>query len=185
MHATSYSVPGPVLITPKKHGDERGYFMETFKDAWFRENVADVAFVQDNQALSGQVGTVRGLHYQLPPVAQGKLVRCLKGAVFDVAVDIRPGSETFGQWVGVTLTPETGEQLWVPEGFAHGYCTLTADTEVFYKVTAPYSPEYDRGLAFDDPDIAIDWPIAIADAILSAKDKTQPALRTLAVKTDA
>lgn len=179
MQLTRYSIDGPALIAPRKLGDSRGYFMEAFKDAWFREHVADVSFVQDNQSLSAQAGTIRGLHYQAAPVGQGKLVRCLKGAIFDVAVDIRPGSGTFGQWVGVTLTPENAEQLWVPEGFLHGFCTLTADTEVFYKVTNPYSPAHDRGIAFDDPDIAVDWPIDAARAVLSDKDKTLPPLKFL------
>jgi len=167
------------LITPKRHADARGYFMEAFKDAWFRENVADTGFVQDNQSLSAQVGTIRGLHYQEAPMAQGKLVRCLKGAIFDVAVDIRPGSGTFGQWIGETLTPENAQQLWVPEGFAHGFCTLEPDTEVFYKVTNPYSPTHDKGVAFDDPEIGIEWPIDILHAFLSDKDRVQPGLSSL------
>ena len=179
MQVTRYSIDGPALITPRKLGDSRGYFMEAFKDGWFRENVADVAFVQDNQSLSALAGTIRGLHYQTAPMGQGKLVRCLKGAIFDVAVDARPGSATFGQWVGVTLTPENAEQLWVPEGFLHGFCTLTPDTEVFYKVTNAYSPAHDRGVAFDDPDIAVDWPIDAAHAVLSDKDKALPPLSSL------
>ncbi len=153
--------------------------MEAFKDAWFRENIEGVTFVQDNQSLSRQVGTIRGLHYQKAPVGQGKLVRCLKGSIFDVAVDIRPESATFGQWVGETLTAEKGEQLWVPEGFAHGFCTLEPDTEVFYKVTNPYSREHDAGIAFDDPEIGIKWPIDLSTAVLSDKDKIQPPLASL------
>ncbi len=153
--------------------------MEAFKDAWFRENIEDVTFVQDNQSLSRQVGTIRGLHYQKAPVGQGKLVRCLKGSIFDVAVDIRLESATFGQWVGETLTAEKGEQLWVPEGFAHGFCTLEPDTEVFYKVTNPYSREHDAGIAFDDPEIGIKWPIDLSTAVLSDKDKIQPPLASL------
>jgi len=180
MLTTTYGLDGPVLIRPKRHGDDRGWFMETFKDAWFREAVADVGFVQDNQAMSAEAGTLRGLHFQRAPMAQGKLIRCLRGAIFDVAVDIRMGSATFGQWLGVTLTPESGEQFWVPQGFAHGYCTLTADTEVFYKVTAPYSPADEGGLAFDDPDVAIDWPVPHDAAVLSPRDRTWPSLRTLA-----
>jgi dTDP-4-dehydrorhamnose 3,5-epimerase len=160
-------------------GDDRGFFMEAFKDGWFREHVEDIAFVQDNQSLSRQAGTIRGLHYQTEPFPQGKLVRCLKGSIFDVAVDIRPGSPDFGKWVGATLTAAGGEQLWVPAGFAHGFCTLEPNTEVFYKVTSPYSAPNDAGIAFDDPEIGIDWPIDIATAILSAKDRTQPALASL------
>ncbi len=179
MQTTSFDVPGPVLIQPKIIGDERGFFMEAFKDGWFRENVEDVAFVQDNQSLSRQVGTVRGLHYQVSPFGQGKLVRCLKGSIFDVAVDIRPGSATFGRWVSTTLTAGNGEQIWVPDGFAHGFCTLEPDTEVFYKVTNPYSRDHDRGLAFDDPEIGIEWPIDLSAAVLSEKDKIQPPLASL------
>lgn len=176
-----FSISGPALIKPQKIGDARGYFMEAWKDTWFRENIADVGFVQDNQSLSAQVGTIRGLHYQEAPVAQGKLVRCLKGAIFDVAVDIRPRSATFGQWIGATLSPDNAEQLWVPEGFAHGFCTLEPDTIVFYKVTNPYSKAHDRGIAFDDPDIGIDWPVDLKAAVLSDKDRLQPALKSLKV----
>lgn len=181
MDFVTLAIEGPALIHPKMLGDARGYFMEAFKANWFREYIADVTFVQDNQSLSAQVGTIRGLHYQSAPMGQGKLVRCLKGSIFDVAVDIRPGSATFGQWVGETLTAAKGEQLWVPDGFAHGFCTLEPDTEVFYKVTNPYSPENDKGLAFDDPEIGIEWPIDIANAVLSAKDKIQPKLASLRV----
>jgi dTDP-4-dehydrorhamnose 3,5-epimerase len=179
MHFERFDISGPALIKPKLIGDSRGYFMEAWKEAWFREHIEDVGFVQDNQSLSAQVGTIRGLHYQDAPVAQGKLVRCLKGAIFDVAVDIRPGSATFGQWVGATLSAENAEQLWVPEGFAHGFCTLEPDTIVFYKVTNPYSKDHDRGLAFDDPDIGIDWPIDLSAAMLSDKDRVQPSLNSL------
>ena len=153
--------------------------MEAFKASWFRENVEDVTFVQDNQSLSREAGTIRGLHYQAEPWPQGKLVRCLRGAIFDVAVDIRPESPTFGQWVGETLTADKGQQIWVPEGFAHGFCTLEPNTEVFYKVTNTYNAAHDAGIAFDDPDIGIDWPMDIAKAILSAKDKIQPKLAAL------
>jgi len=179
MHLKRFNISGPALIRPKVIGDSRGYFMEAWKDAWFRESVEDVGFVQDNQSMSAQVGTIRGLHYQLAPFGQGKLVRCLRGSIFDVAVDIRPGSDTFGQWVGETLTADGGEQLWVPEGFAHGFCTLEPDTIVFYKVTNPYSKDHDRGLAFDDPEIGIEWPIDLQDAVLSDKDKVQPKLASL------
>jgi dTDP-4-dehydrorhamnose 3,5-epimerase len=175
----TFAVAGPALIQPTLIGDSRGYFMEAFKAEWFRDNIADVIFVQDNQSLSAQIGTIRGLHYQKDPLPQGKLVRCLKGSIFDVAVDIRPGSKTFGKWVGATLTAEKGEQLWVPEGFAHGFCTLEADTVVFYKVTNPYSQPHDAGLAFNDPEIGIDWPIDLSKAVLSDKDKVQPKLASL------
>ncbi|MDC7682873.1 dTDP-4-dehydrorhamnose 3,5-epimerase [Asticcacaulis sp. BYS171W] len=180
MKFQNFKVIGPALIQPKLIGDDRGYFMEAFKDGWFRENIDDVTFVQDNQSMSAQVGTIRGLHYQTAPFGQGKLVRCLKGAIFDVAVDIRKGSATFGQWIGATLTATGAEQLWVPDGFAHGFCTLEPNTEVFYKVTNPYSRDHDAGLAFDDPAIGIEWPVDLAKAILSDKDRVQPKLETLA-----
>jgi dTDP-4-dehydrorhamnose 3,5-epimerase len=172
---------GVVKITPRRIGDERGYFSEVFRDAWFRETIADVTFVQDNQALSQHAGTVRGLHFQLEPMAQGKLVRCDAGRIFDVAVDIRTGSPTFGQWVGVELSARNGDQLWVPAGFAHGYATLEPASIIHYKVTAPYSPQHDRGLQFDDPSIGILWPVDPAKAVLSQKDRAQPKLSDLPV----
>jgi dTDP-4-dehydrorhamnose 3,5-epimerase len=165
-------------IVPARFGDDRGYFSEVFKDSWFRENIADVTFVQDNQSLSAAVGTVRGLHFQLEPFAQGKLVRCIQGAIFDVAVDIRHGSPTYGQWVGAELSADNAAQLWIPSGFAHGFATLEPDTIIHYKVTAPYSAREDRGMFWSDPDIGIDWPIA-GEAILSDKDKLQPRLAEL------
>ncbi|MDC7676510.1 dTDP-4-dehydrorhamnose 3,5-epimerase [Asticcacaulis sp. LKC15W] len=179
MQSKFFDVPGPALITPNRIGDHRGYFVEAFKADWFRENVEDVTFVQDNQSMSAQVGTIRGLHYQSAPFGQGKLVRVLKGAIFDVTVDIRKDSPTFGQWIGANLTAEGGEQLWVPDGFAHGFCILEPNTEVFYKVTNPYSREHDKGVAFDDPEIGIEWPIDLAEAVLSDKDKVQPKLADL------
>jgi len=179
MQFEKFAVSGPALIQPRLIGDSRGYFMEAFKADWFRTNIADVTFVQDNQSLSAQTGTIRGLHYQKDPVPQGKLVRCLSGSIFDVAVDIRSDSATFGQWVGANLTAEKGEQLWVPEGFAHGFCTLEPDTVVFYKVTNPYSQPHDAGIAFDDPEIGIKWPIELSEAVLSDKDKVQPKLASL------
>jgi len=168
-----------VLITPKKFADNRGYFSETYKQSWFRANVAEADFVQDNLSLSRHAGTVRGLHFQRPPAAQGKLVRCLRGSIFDVAVDMRYGSPSFGRWVAATLTAEGGKQMWIPEGFAHGFCTLEPDVEVFYKVTAEYSPQHDAGFAFDDPAVAVDWPVAPEKAILSPKDQGLPRLDQL------
>ena len=150
-----------------------------FKDAWFRENISDVTFVQDNQSLSSVPGTVRGLHFQLDPFAQGKLVRCIAGSIFDVAVDIRSGSPTYGQWVGTELSAETGDQLWIPAGFAHGFATLKPDTVIHYKVTATYSAAHDRGLLWNDPAIGIAWPVAEANAVLSDKDRKQPILADL------
>ena len=143
------------------------------------EKIGAYSFVQDNESLSARVGTIRGLHFQSDPHAQGKLVRCTAGALFDVAVDIRTGSPTYGQWIGETLTPANGKQLWVPPGFAHGFCTLEPDTVIAYKVTGYYSAECDKGLAWDDPTIGVRWPdVADADT-LSAKDRTQPALAAL------
>lgn len=166
-------------ITPTRHGDDRGYFSETFRQDWFIANVADVTFVQENQSLSRYPGVVRGLHFQSQPSAQGKLVRCVAGAIFDVAVDIRRGSRTYGKWVAASLTAEEGNQLWVPVGFLHGFCTLMPDTIVAYKVTDYYDRESDKGVRWDDPDIDVAWP-AIADARhLSARDGQQPRLRDL------
>jgi len=173
------AIPSVFKITPARFGDARGYFSEVFKDQLFRDSVEDVGFVQDNQSLSATVGTVRGLHFQLAPFAQGKLVRCIAGAIFDVAVDIRVGSPTFGKWVGAELSADNGEQLWIPTGFAHGFATLQPDTVIHYKVTAPYSAAHDRGLFWDDPAIGIDWPVAPGEAVLSDKDKIQPKLSEL------
>ncbi|RYE41576.1 MAG: dTDP-4-dehydrorhamnose 3,5-epimerase [Hyphomicrobiales bacterium] len=173
------AIPDVAKIVPARYGDERGYFSEVFKDAWFRQNVADVTFVQDNQSVSVAKGTVRGLHFQLEPYAQGKLVHCPEGAIYDVAVDIRSGSPTYGQWVGAELSSKNGAQLWIPPGFAHGFATLAPDTIVHYKVTAPYSASHDRGLLWSDADIGIDWPVAPGDAILSDKDRVQPRLSAL------
>lgn len=179
MKFTHLKLNGLILITPEKHGDNRGFFMEAFKANWFRENIADVIFVQDNQSFSAQMNTIRGLHYQKTPFGQGKLVRCLKGSIFDVAVDIRSNSATYGQWIGEILSEENANQLWIPDGFLHGFCTLEPNTEVFYKVTNPYSKECDAGIAFDDKDIGIDWPIDISEAILSEKDRRQPTFSSL------
>lgn len=170
------SIPSVVLITPKRHGDARGYFMESFRADMFEAEVGPITFVQDNQSLSAEVGTVRGLHFQLNPRAQGKLVRCIAGAILDVAVDIRQGSPTFGQHVTAELSADNGCQLWVPVGFAHGFCTLEPDSIISYKVTDYYSPEHDRGLLWNDPDLGIDWPVDPQKAILSAKDQVQPRL---------
>ncbi len=170
---------GLTKVTPTRLGDHRGYFSEVFKDGWFRENVADVTFVQENESLSATVGTVRGLHFQLDPFAQGKLVRCLAGRIFDVAVDIRLGSPTYGQWYGCELSMENGEQLWIPTGFAHGFVTLVPDCVISYKVTAPYSAVSDRGLLWNDPEIGIEWPMPVDNVVLSDKDKVQPRLADL------
>lgn len=169
-------IPDVVIISPKKLGDTRGYFMETFRQSLFVERVGPFEFVQDNQSLSVEVGTVRGLHFQLGPKAQGKLVRCIAGALLDVGVDIRRGSPTFGKHVAAELTAENGKQLWLPPGFAHGFCTLAPNTEISYKVTDYYSAEHDRGLLWNDPALAIEWPLAGRYPVLSEKDKRQPTL---------
>ncbi|MBB6305175.1 dTDP-4-dehydrorhamnose 3,5-epimerase [Rhizobium leucaenae] len=179
MTITSVPLAGLAKIVPTRLGDHRGYFSEVFKDGWFRENVADVNFVQENESLSAAVGTVRGLHFQLEPFAQGKLVRCIAGRIFDVAVDIRTGSPTYGQWYGTELSKENGEQLWIPAGFAHGFATLVPDCVISYKVTAPYSAASDRGLLWNDPAIGIKWPLPLDNAVLSEKDKVQPTLANL------
>ncbi len=179
MTFTRLAIPEVMVITPKKFGDSRGYFMETFREDLFQEEAGPVRFVQDNRSFSAEAGTVRGLHFQLPPKAQGKLVSCTAGALLDVAVDIRRGSPTYGRYVSAELTAGNGEQLWVPAGFAHGFCTLVAATIISYKVTDYYSPEHDRGLLWNDPAIGIDWPVPGENAILSDKDKRQPALADL------
>ncbi|WP_323014770.1 dTDP-4-dehydrorhamnose 3,5-epimerase [Devosia sp.] len=170
-----------IEVVPSRIGDERGYFSETFRDDWFRANVADTGFVQENQSLSRARGVLRGLHYQKPPFAQGKLVRCIAGAIFDVAVDIRPGSPTFAQWVGVTLSAEQGNQLWIPEGFLHGFMTLEPDVLVGYKVTNYYARASDAGIAWDDADIGVDWPLDVDLSLLSAKDRQLPRLADIEV----
>ena len=173
----SGSLAGVVEIIPDRFGDDRGYFCETYNCDALRDHGIELEFVQDNQSWSRDMGTVRGLHYQTPPFAQVKLVRVLRGAIFDVAVDIRTGSPSFGQHVCCELTAEQGNQLLIPEGFAHGFCTLRPDTEVFYKVSAGYSPQHDRGILWSDPDLGISWPVDAVDAILSEKDKRQPGLK--------
>lgn len=173
------SISEIILIIPKKFGDDRGYFSETFRADLFGENVGPAAFIQDNQSLSAEVGTVRGLHFQLDPRAQGKLVRCVAGAILDVAVDIRVGSPTYGQHVKAELTADNGHQLWVPPGFAHGFCTLEPNSIISYKVTDYYSQEHDRGLLWNDPELGIEWPVDVEAAVLSAKDKVQPRLADL------
>jgi len=157
-------------------GDDRGVFSETWNAKSMSAVGLDLDFVQDNQSLSVPTGTVRGLHLQLAPHAQGKLVRCIAGAIYDVAVDVRPGSATFGQHAGVRLDPETGNQLWVPPGFAHGFCTLEPNTVVAYKVTEFYAPEQDRSILWNDPEIGIEWPVADGEAVLSDKDAAAPPL---------
>ncbi len=173
------TIPDVILVTPKRFGDTRGFFSETFRESVFQENGITGPFVQDNHAYSAEAGVLRGLHFQHAPKAQAKLIRCTHGAIFDVAVDIREGSPSFGQHVSVELSAENGAQLFIPEGFAHGYLTLTVDCHVQYKVTNYYSPDDEGGLAWDDPDIGVDWPLEGLILELSDKDKKLPALKDM------
>ena len=172
-----HTLDGVIEITPKRHGDDRGFFSETFNKKTLYENGIDLDFVQDNHSLSREIGVLRGLHFQTPPFAQDKLVRVTKGCIWDVAVDIRTDSQTYGQWVGVEISAKKWNQLLVPKGFAHGFVTLEADTEVVYKVTAPYSKDNDRTIRFDDPSIAVKWPLTLDALTLSDKDKNAPFLK--------
>jgi len=165
---------GVCEIIPQKFGDSRGFFSETYNSAGFKAAGIDLNFVQDNHSLSAQPGTLRGLHYQLPPFAQDKLVRVTRGAILDVAVDIRRGSPTFGKWLSLELSAERWNQILVPKGFAHGFVTLVPDTEVLYKVTDVYSKAHDRSLRFDDPAIGVQWPSFAGGYTLSDKDKNAP-----------
>ena len=168
-------IPDIVLIEPRLFGDERGFFLETYKRSEFLEaGGIDADFTQANHSRSKR-GILRGLHYQLKPKAQGKLVRVSRGAIFDVAVDIRKGSPWFGKWVGVTLTDENKLMLWIPPGFAHGFATLEDDTDVLYAATDEYSPEHDRGIIWNDPEISVKWPIK--DPVISDKDARLPSLK--------
>jgi len=161
-------IEGLLIVEPRVFGDERGFFMETWNEAAFRDAGLDLTFVQDNHSRS-QKGVLRGLHFQNPG-PQGKLVRVTNGAVFDVAVDLREGSATFGKWAGVELSAENKRMFWVPEGFAHGFLTLADDTDFLYKCTAPYAPNSEHTLAWDDPSVGIDWPVADLNPIISEKD---------------
>jgi len=174
--AQRLAIPDVILLTPPKFGDSRGFFSETFKLGAFAEAGVDQPFVQDNQSLSAAPGTLRGLHCQIAPSIQGKLVRVLRGAIWDVAVDIRHGSPTYGRHVGATLSAENWSQLWVPGGFLHGFVTLEPDTEVLYKVTAPYDRDAERGVIWNDPDLGIAWPVPPASVVLSDKDTKLPRL---------
>jgi dTDP-4-dehydrorhamnose 3,5-epimerase len=169
-------LPEVLEIVPTRHGDHRGFFSEVWSVAAFAEQGLAANFVQDNHSSSAEAGVLRGLHYQAPPFAQAKLVRVTRGSIFDVAVDIRQGSPTFGRWLGLTLSAEKWNQIYVPEGFAHGFVTLEPNCEVLYKVTAPYAPRHDRGIRFDDPAIGIEWPVPAAELTLSDKDRNAPVL---------
>jgi len=174
MNVIEANILGVKVIEPTVHGDHRGFFMESYNAATFQEHDIHHDFVQDNHSLSVESGVIRGLHYQLNPHAQTKLIRVLAGEIYDVVVDIRKGSPTYGQWEGFTLSAANKRQLLVPQGFAHGFCTMAPNTEVLYKVDQLYSHEHDRGIAWDDPMLAIDWPIQ--SPILSDKDRKLPLL---------
>jgi dTDP-4-dehydrorhamnose 3,5-epimerase len=173
------AIPAVKILVPKSFGDSRGNFCEVYNRKRFVEHGITQDFVQDNQSWSAANGTVRGLHFQRPPMAQDKLVWVPHGRIFDVAVDLRRSSPTFGSWVGEELSAENGWQLLIPAGFAHGFCTLERDTHVFYKVTSYYSSQYDLGIAWDDPDLSIDWPVGQNEAILSDKDAKLPLFSSL------
>lgn len=175
MNIIPTKLEGVKIIEPKIFGDNRGFFLESYNSRKFMEHGIDHVFIQDNHSLSVEAGVLRGLHYQLNPMAQTKLVRVIVGAIYDVVVDIRKNSPTFGQWIGVIISSENKRQLLVPKGFAHGFCTLVSNTEVNYKVDAIYSQEQDRGIAWDDPVLGIDWPTTTP--ILSDKDKKHPLLK--------
>lgn len=176
MQVLDLPLKGLKLIMPKKFGDERGFFCETYNASSWRDAGLDYHFVQDNHSLSKDVGTIRGLHFQIPPYAQDKLVRVLRGRILDIAVDLRVSSPTYKQYVAVELSRENWSQLLIPIGFAHGFLTLEPETEVFYKVTNFYSPKHDFGVAWNDPEINIDWPMAETKITLSLKDQNLPKL---------
>jgi dTDP-4-dehydrorhamnose 3,5-epimerase len=167
------------ILKPIRHVDPRGFFSEVFKENVLREHGIDIRFVQDNHSLSASKGVVRGLHFQIPPFAQVKLLRVTVGSIFDVAVDIRWGSPSYGRHVAAVLNASNGKQILIPEGFAHGYCTLEPDTEIIYKVNAYYSPEHDRGLLWSDPALGIAWPVSSDQALLSDRDRKHPVLASL------
>lgn len=175
MEFTNTNLEGVLVVEPRVFGDHRGWFMETYSETAFSGEGLKLEFVQDNHSFSAAKGTLRGLHYQLNPKAQTKLVRCTKGAIYDVAVDIRRGSPTYGAWFGIELSAENKKQLLIPKGFAHGFMTITEDVEVQYKVDELYAPECDGGILWSDPEIGISWPLNI-QPVLSAKDEKAPRL---------
>jgi dTDP-4-dehydrorhamnose 3,5-epimerase len=179
MEFRTFEVDGPFEIRPSKIEDERGYFSEILRLNSFLERAPGIQFVQDNQSLSVLQGTIRGIHFQTHPAAQGKLVRCLAGKLLDVAVDLRADSPTYGRWISVILSPEDNNQLWVPVGFGHAFCTLEPNSVISYRVTSYYSPEHDKGVAWDDPVIGIEWPEVADPETLSVKDRRQPSLAEL------
>lgn len=180
MKVQSFNIDGILLIEPKRFHDLRGFSCDTYNAAELARHGVEVSFVQDSVSLSTACGTVRGLHFQSPPYAQAKLIRVVRGAIFDVAVDIRGGSPTFGKYVGVELSAENGLQLYIPPGFAHGFATLRPLTEMACKVTVHYSPDHEHGIFWDDPSLRIRWPVSADEAVLSPKDETLPLLRDIA-----
>lgn len=176
MQIIETALPEVVIVMPERIGDQRGFFSEVWNARDFSAAGIDTIFVQDNHVRSALKGTLRGLHFQIPPRAQGKLVRASRGAIFDVAVDIRRGSPNFGRHAHAILTSDNWRQVWVPPGFAHGYCTLEDDTEVLYKATDYYSPEHDRGIQWDDPALMIEWPVPAEAVIVSERDRKLPPL---------
>jgi dTDP-4-dehydrorhamnose 3,5-epimerase len=180
MQIERLAIPDVLIFTPKVFRDSRGFFMETYNRHALSAAGLELDFVQDNHSLSHEKGVVRGLHFQTPPRAQDKLVRVTRGAIFDVAVDLRRSSPTYGQHVSAVISAENARQILVPKGFAHGFCTLEPDTEVLYKVTDTYAPDCDRGLIWNDPDLGIEWPVTAAAAILSDKDRKHPRLKDYA-----
>ena len=180
MQVEQTAIPDVAVITPKRFGDDRGFFSEVFNAQAFAAAFGATTFVQDNHSWSATAGTIRGLHFQTPPYPQGKLVRVARGRILDVAVDIRRSSPTFGHHVAVELSAENWRQLWIPAGFAHGFCSLEPNCEVLYKTTGFYAAANDKGLAFDDPELGIAWPVSAHEAVLSDKDRRQPRLAELA-----
>ena len=176
IEARPLDIDGLVELRPKRWHDERGFFSEVWRDEWSRSPGVPVTFVQDNHSYSRNRGVLRGLHFQVAPAAQDKLIRVSRGAIFDVAVDVRRGSPSFGRWAGLVLSAEDWNQLFIPSGFAHGFLALEDDCEVLYKVSAPYSPAHERTVRFDDPALQIDWPIERSQLILSPKDEAAPFL---------
>lgn len=177
MRIESVDIPGLYVLSPAVHGDSRGFFMETWRDEWGPQLGLSGPFIQDNLARSEQAGVLRGLHFQSPPKAQSKLIWASRGAIYDVAVDIRRGSPTYGKWFGIVLSEENRLRLFVPRGFAHGYMTLEPGTEANYKVDSYYSPQHEGGIRFDDPDVGVSWPSGIPS--LSSKDMELPFIKTL------
>ncbi len=180
MNVIETGIPDVKVLVPRKFADHRGFLSETYRRSALADAGLDLDFVQENDSVSAQKGTVRGLHYQIPPCAQAKVVRVVRGAIFDVAVDLRRSSPTFGRHVAVDISAEQWNQMVVPVGFAHGFCTLEPNTHVIYKVTSYYAPDHERGLKWNDPALAIPWPVSAGEAIVSERDESLPPLAELA-----